>query len=185
MASFFQLSSVLLSFSSNFIQFRPVSPSFAQFCLVFSSFLQLTFTKFSSILLSFRPISSSFNLRLVSPSFIQFCPILSSFRKCRSAILSRSSQIISVFYFYINVFPFILFYILFCSISFFLHNFARFLPRNFSFLFLRLFSLMFRAQLPHDIKSFFGLKFKPKKESNYEIIFYSRCSNVTQCCTSI
>ena len=49
----------------------------------------------------------------------QFCPILSSFRKCRSAILSRSSQIISVFYFYINVFSFILFYILFCSISFF------------------------------------------------------------------
>ena len=117
--SFIQFSSVLLSFSSNFTQFRPVSPSFAQFCLVFSSFLQLTFTKFSSILLSFRPISSSFNLRLVSPSFIQFCPILSSFRKCRSAILSRSSQIISVFYFYINVFPFILFYILFCSISFF------------------------------------------------------------------
>ena len=38
--SFFQLSSVLLSFSSNFIEFHPVSPSFAQFCPVLPSFPQ-------------------------------------------------------------------------------------------------------------------------------------------------
>ena len=109
-----EINSIIKTAKIDVAQFSPILPSFAQFCPVFSSF-----TQFSSVLLSFRPISSSFNLRLVSPSFIQFCPILSSFRKCRSAILSRSSQIISVFYFYINVFPFILFYILFCSISFF------------------------------------------------------------------
>ena len=181
--SFIQFSSVLLSFSSNFTQFRPVSPSFAQFCPVLPSFLQfypifISFAEFSSNLIQFQP----------TPSFAQFCPVLSNFVQFSQVSLRNFVT------FFPNNFGFLFLHQCLSLYSvlhfvllnfFFLHNFARFLPRNFSFLFLRLFSLMFRAQLPHDIKSFFGLKFKPKKESNYEIIFYSRCSNVTQCCTSI
>ena len=160
----------------NEIQFSRLLPSSAEFSPVFLGFIN--FAEFSSNLIQFQP----------TPSFAQFYPILSNFVQFSQVSLRNFVT------FFPNNFGFLFLHQCLFLYSvlhfvllnfFFLHNFARFLPRNFSFLFLRLFSLMFRAQLPHDIKSFFGLKFKPKKESNYEIIFYSRCSNVTQCCTSI
>ena len=53
--SFIQFSSVLLSFSSNFTEIRPVLPSFAQFCPVLRSFPQ-----FCSVLPSFAQCSLVF-----------------------------------------------------------------------------------------------------------------------------
>ena len=186
--SFAQFYPVFISFAEFFFQFHPVSPSFAQFCPVLPSFLQFSPVNFYQIFINFAEFSSNLIQFQPTPSFAQFYPILSNFVQFSQVSLRNFVT------FFPNNFGFLFLHQCLSLYSvlhfvllnfFFLHNFARFLPRNFSFLFLRLFSLMFRAQLPHDIKSFFGLKFKPKKESNYEIIFYSRCSNVTQCCTSI
>ena len=62
----------------NFLQFRPVLPSSAQFFPVLSSFHQFcwVFLPISSSSTQFRPVLPSFPQFLpVLPSFAQFCPV--------------------------------------------------------------------------------------------------------------
>ena len=124
------------------IQFSPVLPSSAQFSRVFPSFHQFCWV--------FLPISSSFTqFRPVLPSFAQFSSIFTSFAQ----FCPVSRKLFQFFDF--AVISFRLFCLIFCSCTCGLTQ----APHGDS-------SLIFRAQLPHDIKSFFGLNFKPKKESN-------------------
>ena len=115
------------------IQFSPVLPSSAQFCPVFPSFPQ-----FSSVLLSFS--SNFIEFHPVSPSVAQFSSIFTSFAQ----FCPVSRKLFQFFDFAVISFP--LFCLIFCSCTCGLTQ----APHGDS-------SLIFRAQLPHDIKSFFGL----------------------------
>ena len=101
------------------IQFSPVLPSSAQFCPVFPSFPQ-----FSSVLLSFS--SNFIEFHPVSPSFAQFCPVFLNFYQF-CPVLPGFSQVISVFRFCSDFFPFILSYILFMYLRFNASTARRFL----------------------------------------------------------